>query len=115
MKTLVEPSKQLQVKGDIVWPKSEVQDSSNCFFQHLEEDAPQPRHVHQHDSRVDARPAVEGVAGEAVVPRDAGLLVLRSHGSQLRGIKVGEEGPEAVDGLQEEDVRIHVQDGVHVF
>lgn len=85
------------------------------FLENLEEHAPQPRHVHQHDSRVDARPAVEGVAGEAVVPGDAGLLVLRSHCSQLRGIKIGEEGPEAVDGLQEQDVRIHVQDGVHVF
>lgn len=78
----------------------------------LKEHAPQPRHVHEHHSWVDARPAVEGVAGEAVVPGDAGLLVLRSHGGQLGGIELGEEWPQAVYGLQEEDVWIHVQDGV---
>lgn len=84
-------------------------------MENLEIDAPQSRHVHEHDPRVDPRPAVEGVPGETVVPGDAGLLVLRGHGGQLRGVKVGEEGPEAVHGLQEEDVGIHVQDGVHVL
>lgn len=84
-------------------------------MENLEKDASQPGHVHEHDPRVDARSAVEGVSGETVVPGDAGLLVLRSHRGQLRGIKFGEEGPEAVDGLQEEDVGIDVQDGVHVL
>ena len=86
-----------------------------CLEPHLEEHAPHPGHVHEHDPWVDARLAVVGVAGEAVVPGDAGLLVLRGHGSQLGGIKAGQEGPKAVYGLQEEDVRVHVHHGVYVL
>lgn len=84
-------------------------------MRHLEVHVPHPGHVHEHDARVDARPAVERVAGEAVVPGDAGLLVLRGHGSQLGGIKLGQERPQAVDGLQEEDVRVDVHGRVDVL
>ena len=72
------------------------------------------RHVHEHDPRVDARPAVERVAGEAVVPGDAGLLVLGGHGRQLGGVEARQERPQSVHGLQEEDVRVHVYDRVDV-
>lgn len=55
---------------------------------HLKEHAPHTCQIHEHDPRVDARPAVERVTGEAIVPGDAGLLVLWGHSSQLRRIKV---------------------------
>lgn len=82
---------------------------------YLKERAAHPGHVHEHDAGVDARPAVERVAGKAAVPGDARLLVLRGHGGQLGGVEPGQEGPQAVDGLQEQDVRVHVHDGVHVL
>ena len=81
---------------------------------YLKERAPHPGHVHEHDPRVDARPAVERVAGEAVVPGDAGLLVLGGHGRQLGGVEARQERPQSVHGLQEEDVRVHVYDRVDV-
>lgn len=82
---------------------------------YLEEHAPHPCHVHEHDSWVDSRPAVERMTGKAAVPGDAGLLVFRGHCSQLGGIKLGQEGPQVVYGLQEEDVWVHVHNWIYVL
>lgn len=117
-------AQQLQSKEDILWlrnvlhryNKPNMTDQSNVNVQsYLEEKAPHSCHVHQHDSWVDACPAVERVSGETVVPGDAGLLVLRGHGCQLGGIKLGQELPQAVYRLQEEDVWVNVHNGFHVL
>lgn len=97
-------AQQPQQEGDILWPIQVVRRHSNINMTNLKEHASHPCHIHEHDARVDARPAVEGVAGEAAVPGDTGLLMLRGHGGQLGGIKLGQECPQAVYRLQEEDV-----------
>ena len=55
------------------------------------------------------------MSGEAVVPGDARLLVLRSHGRYVAGVEEAEEGPDLLHGLQEEDVGVDVQQRVHVL
>lgn len=62
--------------------------SAGRSLYYLEVCGPDACHVHEHDSRVDARPAIVGVAGEATVPGDAWLLVLRRHGGQLASVEV---------------------------
>lgn len=92
--------------------------SWHCFFTfqtHLKKCAPHPRHVHEHDPRVDARRAVEGVACETAVPGNAGLLVLWGHGRQLRGIKARQKGPQLVYRLQEEDIWVDVDNWVDIL
>lgn len=89
---------------------------NECVYSsYFKKHTPHPRHVHEHDPRVDPCPAVKRVAGEAVVPSNTWLFVFWGHGSQLGGVKLWQESPEAVYGLQEEDVRIHVHNGVHVL
>ena len=53
----------------------------NLPKQYLKKFLPEACHVHQHDPWVDACFAVVWVAGETVVPANAWLLVLWSHGS----------------------------------
>lgn len=89
--------------GELRWNRS-----------YLKEFLPDSGHVHQHDPGVDASKAVVRVPGEAVVPANPWLLVFGGHGGQVAGIEAGEEGPDLVHGMQEEDVRVHVQHRVHV-
>lgn len=113
----------LQQKEDILWPtkaahyysKPNMDQLIKSLSSYLKEHGPHPCHVHEHDPWVDARPAVEGVAGKAVVPSDTGFLVLRGHGGQLGGIKLGQECPQAVHRLEEEDVWVDIHNRVDVL
>lgn len=82
---------------------------------YLKEHSPHPGHVHEHHSRVDPRPAVEGVTGEATVPGNARLLMLRGHRGQLGGSEFGQKCPQVIYGLEEEDVGVDVNNRVNVL
>lgn len=53
--------------------------------------------------------------GEAAVPADVGDLVFGGHGSQLRAVELLQEAPDVVHGPEEEDVRVHIEQRVHIL
>lgn len=55
------------------------------------------------------------MARKTVVPADARLLVFRRHGSQVGGVEAGEEFPNLLHRLQENDVRVDVEQRVHLL
>lgn len=77
--------------------------------------AADPCQVHQHHPGVEAGAAVVGVAGEAAVPADLGDLVLGGHGSHLAGVELPQEVPDVIHGPQEQHVRVHVKQGIHIL
>lgn len=73
------------------------------------------RQIHQHYARVDAERSVERMSCKSIVPAHVLVLVLRRQGGHLRGIEVLELRPDALDGRQEQRVRVHVQNGIDVL
>ena len=98
------------VLNNVFVSNSEIRGST-----YFEQRAADPGEVHQHDSRVDPRDPVEGVACEAAVPAYLGHLVLGGHGGQLRAVELLEEGPDVVHGSEEKHVCVHVEQRVHLL
>lgn len=89
--------------------------SARLCAAYLEVLSPHPGHVHEHHSRVHACAPVVRVPGEAVVPSDPGLLVLRRHGGDLCGVESLQQRPDVINRSQEEDIRVDVQQRVNPF
>lgn len=79
------------------------------FEPNLEQCAANPCEIHQHDTRIDPRDAVERMTRKAAVPADLGDLVLRSHRCQLRAVEGLQHSPDIVHGSQEQHISVHVQ------
>ena len=77
--------------------------------------APDPREIHEHHAGIDPRDAVERVAREAAVPTDLRDFVFGRHCRQLGAVEGLEEAPDIIHGPQEEHVRVHVEQRVHVL
>ena len=73
-----------------------------------------PRQVHEHHTRVQPGEAVVRVPTEPIVPPDVGDLVLGGHGGKLRGVELLEVGPDLLQRAHEEDVRVDVENGIHI-
>lgn len=83
-----------------------------CYLELL---LPNTCQIHQHDPRVDTRCTVERVSSEATVPANFGDLVFGSHCCQLGVIELLEKSPDVVQRPQEKNVRVYVQQGVHIL
>ena len=82
---------------------------------YFEQCAADPGEIHQHDTGVHPRDAVERVACEAAVPANLGDLVLWSHCCELAAVKGLQETPDVIHGPQEEDICVHIEQRVHVL
>lgn len=69
--------------------------------------------IHQHDARIDAKRTVKGMSGEAIVPADAAVLLLRTKGYHLAGVEFAEEFPNMPDRRQEQGIGVHVEHGLN--
>lgn len=72
------------------------------------------RHIHKHDSRVHAGLAIIRMPCKAVIPGDSWLLMLRCHSCHVTAVKLGEKVPDLFHWLQEQDVRVHVEQRIHL-
>lgn len=72
------------------------------------------RQIHQHDPRIHPQRPIIGMSGKSIVPADVGLLMFGGQSHHLTGIHLGKVAPNRLHGRHKQNVRVHIQNRVHI-